>query len=50
MDTHSSDSASIWTPWGWLRLRSWTHTTSTGTPGSWLSVQVQGTSITIKHG
>ena len=50
MDTHSNESDYIWTPWGWLRLRSWSHTSVTNTPGTGLSIQVPGTSITIKHG
>ena len=41
----------IWTPWGWLRLRGGSHPAVSGTPGSsWLSIQVQGTSITINQG
>ena len=41
----------IWTPWGWLRIRGWHHTAASATPGSsWLSIQVQGTSITINQG
>jgi hypothetical protein len=46
----SSDTDFVWTPWGWLRVRGWTHTTSTGTPGGWLSIQVPGTRITVQHG
>jgi hypothetical protein len=48
-DSTGSDLDFIWTPWGWVRLRSWTHTATTGTPGRRLSIQLQGTSITIKH-
>ena len=45
------DSDYIWTPWGWLRICGWHHTAVSATPGSsWLSVQVQGTSITINQG
>jgi hypothetical protein len=50
METSNPSPDYIWTPWGWLRLRSWSHTASTGTPSNWLSVQVQGTRITIQHG
>ena len=40
----------VWTPWGWLRLRGWQQTVVAATPGSAVSIQVQGSSITIKHG
>ena len=52
MEHHvGSDPDYIWTPWGWLRVRGWSQTVVSGTPGSsWLSIQVQGTSITINQG
>ena len=49
MDNPSSESDYIWTPWGWLRLRGWTHTSVTSTPGTGLSIQVPGISVTIQH-
>ena len=46
----SIDPDYTWTPWGWLRIRGWNQTVVSGTPGSWLSIQVHGTNITIKQG
>ena len=41
----------VWTPWGWLRVRHWTRTVVSGTPGSSaVSIQLQGTSLVIIHG
>jgi hypothetical protein len=50
-DPTSVDVEFVWTPWGWIRLRSWSYGYAPASPArTWVSIQVQGTSISVNHG